>query len=162
MLQNRAIPAAPPCQTGVGVTGTGLSAAQPCDPLDAPRKCSWNRNYPALTAASLPALLLFLAIGYWLGGVMTSSQATSSVSAFLLVGFLFISGAGIPLWLLPETVQQVISWLPPALSVDPLFWAANSPFQRHDPWLTSGITIVLAALVMLAAIRTFRWEVRSR
>jgi len=53
-------------------------------------------------------------------------------------------------------------WLPPALSVDPLFWAANSPFQRHDPWLTSGITIVLAALVMLAAIRTFRWEVRSR
>ncbi len=117
---------------------------------------------PALTAASLPALLLFLAIGYWLGGVMTSSQATSSVSAFLQVGFLFISGAGIPMWLLPETVQQVISWLPPALSVDPLFWASNSPFQRHDPWLTSGITIVLAALVMLAAIRTFRWEVRSR
>ena len=57
---------------------------------------------------------------------------------------------------------MVISWLLLALSVDPIFWASNSPLQRHDPWLTSGITIALAALVMLAAIRTFRWEVRSR
>lgn len=52
---------------------------------------------PAPTAASLPVLLAFLVIGYWLGGVMTNSQAISSVSILLQTGLLLISGVRIPM-----------------------------------------------------------------
>lgn len=95
------------------------------------------------------------ALGVLIANVVPGFQATLSVSLFVYFVFLFISGAAIPLPVLPETLRTVTQFVP--------FTYAVSLLQ--DVWLgmwdhagvDAAATLLMAAVFVMAAALTFRW-----
>lgn len=112
--------------------------------------------------ASVPATILFLGIGYLVGGLMGSGQSATNLATTVQLLTLFTSGVAFPFTLLPESALRVINLLPTAYFGDLLFWVTSSPLQRYDTWLDFVVVSVCALVVVPVAIRTFRWDTRER
>ncbi|HJW22260.1 MAG TPA: ABC transporter permease [Candidatus Limnocylindrales bacterium] len=103
------------------------------------------------------ASLSFFALGYLLAGVAPSARLAQTVGMVLAYPMMFLSGASIPLEVLPPGVRQVADFIPLTHVVRLMrgLWAG-------DPWLslTSEVAVLAGILIVAAAIsvRVFRWE----
>ncbi|MFT3945300.1 MAG: ABC transporter permease [Ancrocorticia sp.] len=113
-------------------------------------------------AASIPATILFLGIGYLVGGLMKNGQGAMNVASAVQLVTLFTSGVAVPFAVLPESAFQVIDLLPTAYFGDLLFWTTGSPLQRYDTWLDFLVASVCALIVVPLAIRFFRWDTHEK
>lgn len=101
--------------------------------------------------------LSFFAIGFVLAGLMPTARTAQIVGLALLYPMLFLSGAGFPRELLPETIIKVSRFLPLTYVVTLLrgLWVGD-PWSMH---LTEVLVLVGILVVgVLISIKTFRWE----
>ncbi len=101
--------------------------------------------------------LSFFAIGFILAGLMPSARTAQIVAMVLLYPMLFLSGAGYPRELLPESILKVSAFLPLTYVVKLLrgLWIGESwGLHTTDTLVLAGILVV----GVLVSIKTFRWE----
>lgn len=114
---------------------------------------------PTAVAAFLGAYALgalsVAALGLLLGTVLPTARAAQSVGLLLWFMFMFLSGAGPPPEVLPDSLRTVGDWMPLTPVVELL----------QEPWLTGGwagrqalIVAAIAAVSLVVAWRAYRWE----
>ncbi len=110
-----------------------------------------------VVAAFILSSLSFFALGFVLAGVMPTARTAQVVSMVLYFPMLFLSGAGIPRELLPETFRQYAQALPLTHVVTLLrgTWAGEA-WGEH---LTDvGVLVALLVASVIVSAKTFRWE----
>lgn len=107
----------------------------------------------------IPAILLsafsFFAVGFVLAGVMPTPRTAQAVGMAIFYPMLFLSGAAMPRFIMPETVQQVAQLLP----------LTHVVILLEDIWfqgIWNGTSLVVITTMLLAGLAisrfTFRWE----
>jgi ABC-2 type transport system permease protein len=115
-------------------------------------------SLPALFGSCLLGLAMFLSFGYLLGGRLRSPDAASNIGTLVQLGSLFLSGLALPLWLMPDTLATVLSWLPTTLFADLMTRQMSDGKPYHSAWAAMLVVSVTAAVFVVLAVRTFRWE----
>ncbi len=112
-------------------------------------------NWLALLAGFLLCALAFVAFGYLIASVAPNSRAAQVVGQVLFFPMMFLSGATLPLFIMPEGVQNVAEKLPLTYVVTLLqgLWFGQG-------WNSTAVLVMAGMLGMGALIsaRTFRWE----
>jgi ABC-2 type transport system permease protein len=101
--------------------------------------------------------LAFLAVGYVLAGLAPSARVAQVLGMVLFYPMMFLSGASIPLELMPETVRNVSHFLPLTYVVTLIkgLWFGEG-WGEH---LTEvGVLAAIMVVAVAVATRTFRWE----
>lgn len=110
-----------------------------------------------IVAAFLLCSLSFFSLGFILAGVMPTARTGQVVGMVIFYPMLFLSGAGLPLELLPDNVRQFSNFLPLTHVVTLLrgLWVGES-WSQH----TSEVIILSTLLIIgvLISSKTFRWE----
>ncbi|MDO9087356.1 MAG: ABC transporter permease [Anaerolineaceae bacterium] len=101
--------------------------------------------------------LSFFAIGFVLAGLLPSARTTQIVGMVILYPMLFLSGAGFPRELLPETILKLSKFLPLTYVVNLLrgFWIGEG-WEKH----AVNIIVLMGILIVGVTISyfTFKWE----
>ena len=119
----------------------------------------FDLRIPGGSLAIIPAILLsafsFFAVGFVLAGVMPTARTAQAVGMAILYPMLFLSGAAMPRFIMPESVQQIAALLP----------LTHVVILIEDLWLKGTWNMVslaaVSALLLLGLILsrfTFRWE----
>ncbi len=119
----------------------------------------FDLRVPNGNVSVIPAVLLsafsFFAVGFVLAGVMPSARTAQAVGMALFYPMLFLSGAAMPRFIMPETVQQIAELLP----------LTHVVILVEDLWLKGTWNVTSAAVVAVVLILglvisrfTFRWE----
>lgn len=99
----------------------------------------------------------FFTLGYALAGLIPSARAATVIGNVVLVPMMFLSGALVPLEVMPETVRTVSRFLPLTHLVALLrgLW-----FGKGWGDLLAEVTVLTGMLIvgMVIVARTFRWE----
>jgi ABC-2 type transport system permease protein len=101
--------------------------------------------------------LSFFALGFVLAGLMPTARTAQVVGMVLLYPMLFLSGAGFPRELLPETIKKVATFLPLTYVVNLLrgLWIGEA-WGTH--LLDVGVLTGILVLGVVISTFTFRWE----
>ncbi|PKN84056.1 MAG: ABC transporter permease [Chloroflexi bacterium HGW-Chloroflexi-8] len=101
--------------------------------------------------------LSFFAIGFVIAGFMPNARTAQIVGMVILYPMLFLSGAGFPRELLPETIKKVSTFLPLTYVVNLLrgLWIGESWAGHQTEVLVLTIILIIGVLV---SIKVFRWE----
>ncbi|MFE0735561.1 ABC transporter permease [Streptomyces sp. NPDC058855] len=103
-------------------------------------------------------LVMLLALGYLLGGLLSSPEVTNAISGLLTPVLLMSTGLLFPLELLPDAVAGPLSWTPLAMFGDALRHDVVGGITRHALWLDWTVMAATAAGLTALAARTFRWD----
>ena len=109
-----------------------------------------------LLAVILSGTAMF-ALGYLIAGLAPNARAAQVIGMVVLYPMLFLSGAGIPLEVMPDSVRTISEYLPLTYVVRLLrgLWFG-------DPWgsllLETGVLVGVLAICTAVAVRLFRWE----
>lgn len=111
----------------------------------------------SVLAAFLLSALAFFAIGYIIASLAPTARLAQVIGMVIFFPMMFLSGAGMPLQLLPENLRRVSDFLPLSYVVRLIqgLWFG-------DPWAELWLpTLVLGGIFVLGtaiASRLFRWE----
>ncbi len=99
----------------------------------------------------------FLAVGYILAGLAPSARLAQVVGMVIFYPMMFLSGASIPLEMMPEGVQTFSRYIPLTYVVALLkgLWFGGG---WGEYLLEVGVLLGLLAAGVLIAARVFRWE----
>lgn len=119
----------------------------------------FDLRIPDATVMVVPAILLgafsFFALGFVLAGIMPTARSAQAVGMAIFYPMLFLSGAAMPRFIMPEIVQQVAGVLPlthVVVLIEDL-WLSGT-------WNLTSLAVVAGLLVvgLLISRFTFRWE----
>jgi ABC-2 type transport system permease protein len=114
-------------------------------------------NLLSVFAAVSLGAFAFFAIGYVITGLAPTARAAQIVGMVLLYPMMFLSGAAMPIELLPEGVQNFSRFLPLSHVVKLVrgLWIGDT-WGQH----TTEVIVLLGVLIVGTAIsvRTFKWE----
>ena len=114
---------------------------------------SWLNVLAAITLSALS----FYALGYLIASLVPTARAAQAVGMVIFFPMMFLSGAGMPLQLLPEGLRKVSDFLPLSYVVRLIqgLWFGE---LWSDLWLS--VLVLIGMLVIATAISTkiFRWE----
>lgn len=109
-----------------------------------------------LAGFSLSALAVFT-FGYLIAGLAPTARIAQTVGMVIGFPMMFLSGASIPLEVLPENVRTVSKFLPVTYVV-----TLMQGLWKGDAWSSHGTEVIVLICVLLAglilAAKTFRWE----
>jgi ABC-2 type transport system permease protein len=127
---------------GVGAVGYGLHVPA---------------SIGATVFAVLASAISMISVGFVLGALLPSVRTTQAVAAAIYFPAIFVSGAMFPREVLPSFAQQIGNALPMTYAVRAIreAWA----FGTVD-WAGLGILAGTTAVLVLVAVRMFRWEAR--
>ena len=101
--------------------------------------------------------LSFFALGFVLAGVMPTARTAQVVGMVIFYPMLFLSGAGLPLEMLPDGVRKFSNFLPLTHVVTLLrgLWIGEV-WSQH----TTEVRVLISLLVIgvLISTKTFKWE----
>jgi len=114
-------------------------------------------SWPSILAAFTLSAGAFFSIGYLIAGLVPTARVAQAVGMVIFFPMMFLSGAGMPLQLLPEALQKVSDFLPLTYVVRLIqgLWFGEA---WRALWLP---TLVLCGILLagtLLATRFFRWE----
>jgi ABC-2 type transport system permease protein len=111
----------------------------------------------ALALALVYCFLPMAALGYLIAGIAPGARAAQIIGLLVLYPMLFLSGAGMPLEILPESIRKVSNFLPVTYVVKLLrgVWFGVPLEELWPSILIIGLTTVVFGLL---AARFFRWE----
>lgn len=101
--------------------------------------------------------LSFFVLGFVLSGILSTARTAQAVSMVIFYPMLFLSGAAIPLEVLPETLRNYTVVLPLTHVVTLLrgLWI-GSGWANH---LTETVFLIVMLIVgLIVSAKTFRWE----
>jgi ABC-2 type transport system permease protein len=114
-------------------------------------------NVISVVAGYVLCCLSFYSLGFILAALVPTARSAQVVGMALLYPMLFLSGAGFPRELLPETIKKFSNFLPLTYVVNLLrgLWIGES-WGAH----VIEIIVLMSMLVVgvFASIKTFRWE----
>lgn len=119
----------------------------------------FDLRIPSGSIAIVPAILLsafsFFAVGFVLAGVMPSARTAQAVGMAIFYPMLFLSGAAMPRYVMPDFVQQIAEYMPlthVVILVEDL-WLKGT-------WNLTSLAVVTAVLILGLVVSrlTFRWE----
>ena len=117
----------------------------------------FDGNPFSVAAAFVLGSLSFFALGFVLAGVMPTARTGQVVSMAMFYPMLFLSGAGLPLEMLPDGVRKFSNFLPLTHIVTLLrgLWIGEA-WNQH----TTEVIVLISMLVfgVLISAKTFRWE----
>ncbi|HET6858727.1 MAG TPA: ABC transporter permease [Streptomyces sp.] len=113
---------------------------------------------PALFGITLLGLAMFGGIGYLIGGRLSSPDAATNVGTLVQLAALFLSGLAFPLELMPDAVGNALSLLPTSFFADLMLTQMSQGDPVHPAWLSILVVAGTAAVAVLLAIRTFKWD----
>lgn len=101
--------------------------------------------------------LSFFALGFVLAGVMRTARSAQVVGMVIFYPMLFLSGAGLPLEMLPDGVRKFSNFLPLTHVVTLLrgLWIGEAWSQHMTEVIILACLLVVGVLV---SAKTFRWE----
>ncbi len=112
---------------------------------------SWATLLAGFTLASLG----FIAVGYVIASLSPTSRVAQVVGQVIFFPMMFLSGASMPLQIMPPGIQSVAEWLPMTHVVHLLqdLWFGGQ-------WNTTALLVLGGMLVVgtLVSVFTFRWE----
>ena len=116
------------------------------------------RNLVSLTSFVLVGVLAFRAIGLMIGSVANSMQEAQILIQALYMTMLFLSGATIPVTIMPVWVQTVAQFLP----ATHLFTGMQSIMGSGESILRNATAVGALVLTILVGgfigLKLFRWE----
>ena len=114
-------------------------------------------SWPSILVAFLLSAGAFYSLGYLIAGVVPTARVAQAVGMVVFFPMMFLSGAGMPLQLLPEVLQKVSNFLPLTYVVRLIqgLWFGEA---WKTLWLPSLVLSVILLLGTLLATRFFRWE----
>ena len=117
----------------------------------------FDGNAFSVLAGFILCSLSFFALGFVLAGLMPNARTAQVVGMVLLYPMLFLSGAGFPRELLPETIKKVSAFLPLTYVVNLLrgLWIGEA-WGKH--LLDAGVLAGMLILGVVISAKTFRWE----
>jgi len=117
----------------------------------------FDGNALLFLAAFILSSLSFFSLGFVIASVASTTRVAQVAGMVLLYPMLFLSGAAIPLEIMPETIKKVAGYLPLTYVVDLLqgMWFG----EPLSGYLTEVLVLVgtLIAGLLISAL-TFRWE----
>ncbi|MDW7656221.1 MAG: ABC transporter permease [Bacillota bacterium] len=101
--------------------------------------------------------LSFFGLGFILAGVMPNARTAQIVGMVCLYPMLFLSGAGFPRELLPDSIKKVSAFLPLTYVVNLLrgLWIGEA-WRTH--LLDAGVLLGMLIVGVIISTMTFRWE----
>lgn len=101
--------------------------------------------------------LAMFSLGYLIASLAPNARVANIVGLVLLYPMLFLSGAGFPLELLPDSLKRVSNFLPLTYVVKLLrgLWFGKPVSELWLPILILGVILIICSLL---AARFFRWE----
>ncbi len=119
----------------------------------------YDLRLPQGNVMIVPAILLgafsFFALGFVLAGVMPTPRTAQAVGMAIFYPMLFLSGAAMPRFMMPESLQQIAEMLP----------LTHVVILLEDLWFTgtwnlTSIAVITAVLILglILSRYTFRWE----
>lgn len=94
-------------------------------------------------------------LGILIANLINGFQSVLSVSLFVYFAMLFLTGAAIPMPVLPEVLQDISYFIPLSQMV---FFLQSIWLQAYDGLLIQGVTTMTCVLLFLIlAVFTFRW-----
>lgn len=114
---------------------------------------SWLKVLAAFVLCSFS----FYSVGYLIASLAPTARIAQTVGMVIFFPMMFLSGAGMPLQLLPESLRQVSNYLPLTYLVRLIqgLWFGD-PWR--DLWLPTFVMIGLLFVGTIASARLFRWE----
>ncbi len=111
----------------------------------------------SVLAAFLLSALAFFAIGYIIASLAPTARLAQVIGMVIFFPMMFLSGAGMPLQLLPENLRRVSDFLPLSYVVRLIqgLWFGDPWAELWLPSLVLGGIFVLGTAI---ASRVFRWE----
>ena len=117
----------------------------------------FNGNVLSVILGFLLSSASFFALGFVLASVTRTARSAQVVAMALYYPMLFLSGAAIPKWVLPEAVRTYGQILPLTHVVNLLIglWMGE-PWSDH----IREVVVLLAMLIigLIVSAKTFRWE----
>ena len=117
----------------------------------------FDGNVLNVALAFMLSSLSFFSLGFVLAAVMPNARTAQVVGMVIFYPMLFLSGAGMPLEILPDKVRNISKFLPLTYVVTLLrgLWTGGS----WDQYNTEVIVLVtLLAVGVLISAKAFRWE----
>jgi ABC-2 type transport system permease protein len=117
-------------------------------------------SLPAVLAGFTLCALAFFALGYLLAGVAPSARVAQTIGMVIAYPMMFLSGASLPLELLPPGLRHVADFIPLTYVVELMrgLWFG-------DPWTSLWLPIVVLTGILILATtlsaRVFRWQYRT-
>jgi len=114
-------------------------------------------SVPAVLAGFTLCALSFFALGYLLAGLAPSARVAQTVGMVLAYPMMFLSGASVPLEVLPPGLRHVSDFIPLTYVVRLMrgLWLG-------DPWTSIRLDVaVLSGILVSATVvsaRVFRWQ----
>lgn len=112
-------------------------------------------SWPAVTLAFLFAALAFIAVAYVIASLAPTSRVAQVMGQLIFFPMMFLSGAVMPLAIMPANVQQIAQWLPLTYAVYLLqgLWFGGG-------WHLTALAVLAGVLGVgtLISSRVFRWE----
>ena len=107
--------------------------------------------------ATLLGGLAMFAIGYLIACVAPGARMAQVIGMVIFYPMMFLSGAGMPIEVLPETLQRVSNFLPLTYVVRLVrgLWFGD-PWSEH--WVEVAVLGGILAVCALLDARLFRWE----
>lgn len=101
--------------------------------------------------------LTMCSVGYVIASLAPGARAAQVIGMALFYPMMFLSGAGIPLEILPESIRKVSRFLPLTYVVNLLrgLWFGGT---WGDHLLDVGVLVGVLVISTLVAARFFRWE----
>jgi ABC-2 type transport system permease protein len=114
-------------------------------------------NILSVLAGFVLSSLSFFAFGFILAGLMPTARTAQVVGMMLLYPMLFLSGAGFPRELLPESIKNISTFLPLTYVVNLLrgLWIGEAWSQHVTEVIVLSAMLVIGVLI---SVKTFRWE----
>jgi ABC-2 type transport system permease protein len=114
-------------------------------------------SWLSVLSAFILCALAFYALGYLIASLAPTARIAQTTGMVIFFPMMFLSGAGMPLQLLPEKLRQVSEFLPLTYVVRLL-----QGLWFNDAWKTLWLpTLILFGILIvgtIAAARCFRWE----
>jgi len=104
----------------------------------------------------------FSAFGLIVASVTNTMQETQMINNLIWTGFLFLSGATIPLAIFPKWLQHVALFIPATYLATGLEWAATD-LASFQEVLTDAVALAVGCYVAFEISRQlFRWEPEAK
>lgn len=115
-------------------------------------------SWPQAALLILLGAAVFSALGAIIGSLANTPEAVAAVSNFVMLPMAFLSGAFLPLALLPEWLQHASRALPLRYFNDGVAGAFDGRGDAAGLLLNCGLLVAFGAVFTVIAMKVFRWS----
>ena len=112
----------------------------------------------SLLCVTSAGILAFCSLGFLVCGISKSTQASITIGNSFFYPMMFLSGASVPTWFLPDWLQTVSRFIPTTYIVSGLHEAMYMGHGLSSVLNQIGVLLVVTVLAGGLATRFFRWS----